>query len=359
MSDMVPDMMSKNDLDAHLSALQLTQTEAAQLLGVSDRTLRRWVDGEEVPGPAEAALRAWRRLAEGHLPWRPDSTSIVRDDQDQIARMRQHAVDLAGLLRRVEQRGGPRVTWSVSLPESKATLGPVQVSFYNLRNGGFSLSVYTRRDTHPDVERDWPLIEDAAFCIAAEFEKCALRAAALKAVADDVRSKATIFGTRGPDLPDRAAKAQRQQEIENLAREIDALAEEATAGRPTSYQRFAAIYRQLSDAGFSPPDRSLMSAVARSYAERKVRILFVKSGHHDSPVTKAIDADLPRVNTLIAGRHLKFLGLDMPVLPGETSALSDFAGPDHVVLEVPPGAEIAGAKESGLYLVIGVRPSML
>jgi DNA-binding transcriptional regulator YiaG len=62
MSYMLTDMMPKAELVAILSALRLTQTEAAQLLEVSDRTVRRWLEGEEVPGPAQAALRAWREL---------------------------------------------------------------------------------------------------------------------------------------------------------------------------------------------------------------------------------------------------------------------------------------------------------
>src|ERR1700728_5124665 len=98
-------MMTSSELSEHLSGLSLNQTEAAQLLGISARTVRRWVEGEEIPGPAEAALRAWRRLAERNLPWRPDSVSIVEDDQEQIARHRQHAMDLDSLLRRVEERG--------------------------------------------------------------------------------------------------------------------------------------------------------------------------------------------------------------------------------------------------------------
>jgi hypothetical protein len=45
----------------------------------------------------------------------------------------------------------------------------MEVSFYKLPNGGFSLANYTRKDGSPDVQRDWELIEDAAYCIAKEF----------------------------------------------------------------------------------------------------------------------------------------------------------------------------------------------
>ncbi len=87
--------MTSLELTEHLSRLGLNQTEVAQLLGISARTVRRWVEGEEIPGPAEAALRAWRRLSERNLPWRPDSVSIVEDDQEQIFRHRQLALDLS------------------------------------------------------------------------------------------------------------------------------------------------------------------------------------------------------------------------------------------------------------------------
>src|ERR1700688_2310243 len=146
--------MTKHELNGDLETLRLTQTEAARLLGVSARTVRRWLEGEEVPGPAEAALRAWRRLAERNLPWKPDGVSIVEDDQDQIARHRLHTIGLSDLLERVEKRGGARIPWTVSIPEGKARLGPVEVGFYKLLSGGFSVSTYRRKDTDPDVQRD-------------------------------------------------------------------------------------------------------------------------------------------------------------------------------------------------------------
>ncbi len=116
-------MMSGQELQEHIQALGLTQAEAAQLLGVSPRTVTRWcTEGEEVSGPAGAALRAWRRLDAQHLAWRPDSVSIVEDDAERIATHRQEAINLDDILRRVEARGGPQLPWAVSLPESEATL---------------------------------------------------------------------------------------------------------------------------------------------------------------------------------------------------------------------------------------------
>src|SRR5690554_5731172 len=104
--------MTQTELAEHLAFLDLTQTEAAQLLGVAPRTVRRWVEGDDIPGPAQAALRAWRHLEERHLPWRPDSVSIARNDQEQMERMVEHDKSLSELLRRVEQRGGPQMQWT-------------------------------------------------------------------------------------------------------------------------------------------------------------------------------------------------------------------------------------------------------
>jgi len=47
----------------------------------------------------------------------------------------------------------------------------MEVGFYRLTNGSFSLSNYRRADMHPDVQRDRELIEDAIFCIAMEMRK--------------------------------------------------------------------------------------------------------------------------------------------------------------------------------------------
>jgi transcriptional regulator with XRE-family HTH domain len=163
--------MTLAELRLILTRLELTQSEAAQLLGVTPRTVRRWLDGEDLPGPAEQALRAWIRLHERNLPWRPDAESIVDDDQDQIARHRAHAIRLDEILARVETRGGPRVPWSVDRDRQVATLGPLEVSYYKLASGSFSLANYRRKDGDPDVERDWEAIEDAAACIAQAMKK--------------------------------------------------------------------------------------------------------------------------------------------------------------------------------------------
>jgi transcriptional regulator with XRE-family HTH domain len=352
-------MMSGQELQEHIQSLGLTQAEAAQLLGISPRTVTRWcTEGEEVSGPAEAALRAWRRLDARHLAWRPDSVSIVEDDAERIATHRQEGINLDDMLGRVEARGGPQLPWAVSLSESEATLGRIHVSFYKLQNGGFSLSVYSRRDgVHPDLKRDWPLVEDAVFCIAQEFEKHRRRADALKSVAAAIRSKSNIFGQRGPRLLDPGERADRQKAIEDQADQIDALAERAAEGQPTSYREFNAILSELSNLGYSPPPSSLVSAVARNYVEHRprVRILLVRPGAHEAPVTKAIEADEAQANKLVAGHHLKYLGTRLPPI-GETNRLASYTGAQHVVLEVSPGANVSGAQVPGLYLVLDLAP---
>jgi hypothetical protein len=166
---MLVGIMTRVELEQSLLRLGLTQAEGAQLLGVAPRTLRRWLEGEEIPGPAEQAIRAWLKLHERKMPWRPDSTSIAADDQDQIGKIRDHGIELSDTIARVEARGGPQVPWVVDRSRSRATFGPMEVTFHPLANGSFSPANYTRKDGHPDVKRDWSLIEDAIYYIAKEF----------------------------------------------------------------------------------------------------------------------------------------------------------------------------------------------
>lgn len=158
--------MTPAEFRDHLSQLGLTQSEAAELLSVAPRTVRRWVEdgGGDTPGPAEHALRAWVGLQRRGLPWRPGNT-----DAEQIARYREHAIELYELLLRVEKRGGPSGSWTIDLEKGLATLGPMTVAFYRLRDGGFSPASYRRSDIPADPARDWPLIEDAFACIAKAF----------------------------------------------------------------------------------------------------------------------------------------------------------------------------------------------
>lgn len=164
-------MLSKDEFSATVKYLGLSLGELAVLFDMDARSTRRWAeDPAVIPGPAEQALRAWVRLQRLGLAWRPDGVAIGERNTEKLAEQIKahvrHAVDLDVLLRRVDARGGPATPWDVDLGAHQATLGPVCVFFYPLANGGFSPASYTRRDRPPDLQRDWPLIEDALACVA-------------------------------------------------------------------------------------------------------------------------------------------------------------------------------------------------
>jgi hypothetical protein len=163
--------MLKIQLLSYLDRLGLSQTEAATLLSVNPRTLRRWIENpDELPGPAEQALKAWDKLNTLGMAWRPDGLELgesTAEYAEQVSLLRNHAIGLSDLLDRVAARGGPAAPWRVDVEGREATLGPMTVHFYRLPNGGFSPSTYRRRDSNPDTRRDSRLLEDAYACIAA------------------------------------------------------------------------------------------------------------------------------------------------------------------------------------------------
>jgi hypothetical protein len=175
--------MNRHEFMSALEDLRLSPKEAAELLGYELRTIRRWQEGDgAVPAAPAAALRAWSRLEQYGLPWRPGAAVIgLTEEQasEQVRLYRQHAQALDAVLSSVQARGGPAVQWSVDLGKNVAKLGGVEVHFYRLANEGFSLNTYSRKDKEPDYERDRPLIEDATVCIA---EAIAAEAADKKAI---------------------------------------------------------------------------------------------------------------------------------------------------------------------------------
>src|ERR1017187_1852120 len=105
-------MMSANEFTIDLKRLGLSEAEAARLLSVTSRSVRRWSEGStEVPGPVEQALRAWLRLEELGLVWRPDGIAIWEVDQTEL--FRHHAIELDALIQKVKKRGGPAAPWEV------------------------------------------------------------------------------------------------------------------------------------------------------------------------------------------------------------------------------------------------------
>jgi hypothetical protein len=164
--------MTNLELNQHLEILGLKQSDAATLLRVTPRAVRRWQSGEQViPGTVAELIIVWRQLHAAQIPWGADLESIWYGDDDQIRRHQEHDRALAALLRRVEARGGPTAPWRVNLKERNAKIGPMVVTFYKLLSRSFSLAHYRRRDREPDPYRDQVLIEDAVAAFAAAVTK--------------------------------------------------------------------------------------------------------------------------------------------------------------------------------------------
>ncbi|MDP2193950.1 MAG: hypothetical protein Q8K36_05445 [Alphaproteobacteria bacterium] len=156
------------ELQEHLEKLNLSTVEAAKMLSVTTRTIDRWLKNpHEISAPAEQALRAWLRLKQHNIPWRPRS-HILGDDPNLpyiIANHRNHTIKLDQIIKNVSARGGASSPWQVDLQKGVAKLETIEVYFDKLRSGGFSPASYWRKDTHPDYARDQHLIKEAIYCI--------------------------------------------------------------------------------------------------------------------------------------------------------------------------------------------------
>lgn len=180
------------NLKEYMNMLNLSQDETAACLSVTPRTIRRWeANPTEISGAALQALHAWVRLERLGVPWRPNEISVYlegtnvvegseqinEDIKNQIALHRENSVAVDSILEKVGERGGPTLPWKVDIERGKAILTIegktiIEVHFYRLINGGFSLGTYSRRDVlQPDLKRDQPLIEDAIYSFAKAFRK--------------------------------------------------------------------------------------------------------------------------------------------------------------------------------------------
>jgi len=261
--------MTADEIQQVLRELDLLREEAAQVLGVSKRTISRWCEGEEIPGPAEAALKAWKSLNDHGLAWKPGAISVLERDEDQIEQQRLFAERFDDMLTRVEKRGGAVHPWKVDTWRSAATFGTSEVRFHRLANGGFSISSYHRADRHADLDEDMPLIEDAAYCIAKEFARFGARASALSMMADYVREHSGSSMPKGSGSVTPKEAAERKRHIERLARKLSELAAAANDG-VACYAQYEEIEREMHAAGFFPLDKHV-AAVARAfvYGERE------------------------------------------------------------------------------------------
>ncbi len=96
--------MTNVEFNQHLEALNLKQSDAAALLRVTPRAVRRWQSGEQaIPGTVVELLTVWRQLQAATLPWGADLESIWYGDDDQIRRHQDHDKALAATLERVKK----------------------------------------------------------------------------------------------------------------------------------------------------------------------------------------------------------------------------------------------------------------
>jgi hypothetical protein len=259
-------MMNSADFAESLEDLGLDHEEAGQLLGMSARSVRRWCDSEAVPGPVEAAVRAWLQLHRQGLAWKPGSMSVLLDDQLQIQRMREHATILHQLIQEVDRDGGPKTKWHVDVDRRRATNGVAEVSFYLLTNGSFSPSTYRRLDRAPS-EDDRAEIRDACYCIAQAFAEARKANKALYDIAEYTSSHAHLFAK---DRADEVDADERAAAITRVAEDLLALAMRGTGGKIT-YPDFDVHLRRLHALGFYPR-ADLVGAVANLLVARRPQL---------------------------------------------------------------------------------------
>lgn len=87
-------------------------------------------------------------------------------------------------------------------------------------------------------------------------------------------------------------------------------------------------------------------------------LLLVRSGESDSSITKRLELDIDELKRTIGSGPLHYLGVDLPPI-GETSRISEFSDPDHVVVNIGDGEKGRfGLDDPGFYLVEALSPAM-
>ena len=156
--------MNAEDFRDCLARLGLSQAEAARLLGVKLRTVQRWAAGRPLVGePAAQALRAWCRLSERGIAWRPDGDPVELEDLVGLAYHRRAALGLADIASRgIGPRGGSGRRWRINVDRCRATNPVMVVHFNRLADGSFLPASYRRLDGPAEMLHDRPLLEEAA-----------------------------------------------------------------------------------------------------------------------------------------------------------------------------------------------------
>jgi hypothetical protein len=86
-------------------------------------------------------------------------------------------------------------------------------------------------------------------------------------------------------------------------------------------------------------------------------LLLVRSGNAEIPVTEHFSMSVDSLRQFIGTRELHYLGEELPPI-GETSRVSEFADPDHVVVNLSTEESGAcGLADGGYYLVEGLSPA--
>ena len=155
--------MNAREFRDSLVRLGLSQAEAARLLGVKLRTVQRWAAGRPPVGePAAQALRAWCRLAERGIAWRPDGDPVAVEDLISLAEHRRAALGLRAIQPLgIGQRSGWRRRWRINIDRCRATSTAMVVHFNRLADGSFLPASYRRLDGPAEMPYDRPLLEEA------------------------------------------------------------------------------------------------------------------------------------------------------------------------------------------------------